>query len=387
MQGLKGRPSATASALGPVAGTSSKGRARVSYAYTEADEEDELESDVEWGGSSTGVGGGKAAKRDRKAERVRAAERLSLGLAPRALLPSERVARIAAGGKGKKKARRTSKGKYEELDSDEDDSELSDDDESFDDEEPRAPKRLRLRDSFFHTTTLRDAFFPASMFAPEAPNKPATSRRSSSRIAYAFGQRLPEAALLQHAEFELHGGVAEELDMDTNPPFSQRRLEHMLLERMGGDGHVVWEGRVVPRSAIEVMQRGPILVKLPVTLPPPAAVAAPVAAPLPPPPARVITAPPPPTVAPVSRPPVDVSVVIPARPRRSSTAATNRPSLPISTAPTPPSAPVAMRPSSTVALSAPARSGFAPPRAAADAALPGPAPSFGGGRGEDMELD
>ncbi|KDE04105.1 hypothetical protein MVLG_05475 [Microbotryum lychnidis-dioicae p1A1 Lamole] len=114
---------------------------------------------------------------------------------------------------------------------------------------PRArplPKRIRLKDSFFTSTALRDAYM-LQMHQPSSddPSAPGgNGRRSSSRTSYAFGQRFPEAIVMRQYEFELHGSG----------------LEEMVLERDGeaGKDKVVFEGRIVPRTAIEVLSRGPI---------------------------------------------------------------------------------------------------------------------------------
>ena len=71
-------------------GTSSKGRPRTTYASYDDEEEEEYEDDAGEGRRRS------TAKRDRKAERARAAERIRLGLPPRASLDK------AARGGGKR---------------------------------------------------------------------------------------------------------------------------------------------------------------------------------------------------------------------------------------------------------------------------------------------
>ncbi|GAA5887344.1 hypothetical protein JCM6882_002498 [Rhodosporidiobolus microsporus] len=149
------------------------------------------------------------------------------------------------------------------------------------------PVRLRLRDSFFSSAALRDSVMAPYYAAREAAKAAATAaaaaaaatgtggsaptttttttpsapraRRSSARVAYAFGQRLPDAALLQHAEFEPHGGVAGDSE-DEFEGHSRTRLEDMLRERMERNGaKVVILGRqVIPKSALDAWALGPI---------------------------------------------------------------------------------------------------------------------------------
>jgi len=133
---------------------------------------------------------------------------------------------------------------------------------------PSKPPRIRLKNSFFQTPSLRDQLFPKqvilSQFKPSSSTPSAESglskqkkenrRRSSSRVAYAFGHRLPDAALLKQAEFEPHGGGGK-----STP------LEEMVLARMvkrgEGDEFVVLGGRLLPKSAVDAWRIDPVRVK------------------------------------------------------------------------------------------------------------------------------
>lgn len=227
------------------------------------DEQEEEEEEDEGYGESSRSGGreGRAGpKRDRKAERARAEERVRHGIPAR----SNRSVDTS------RKRRRSSR-EGEEEEGDWEDNDLEDDEPE--DRRParprrvqqlaqikaaKAPRRIRLPDSFFQTRALRDSFL-ATLAPPPSTDAPSSStRRSSSRLAYAFGQRLPDAALLRVGEFELFGGVAGD-DSDSNPGNTARRLEEMVVEREGEEKAEVWGGRVVPKSALEVERRGPII--------------------------------------------------------------------------------------------------------------------------------
>lgn len=204
--------------------------------YTSSDESDY--------GDMRGGDNQRQRKRDRKAELARAAERVKLGLPPRSKLP----------GDPKRERRRRSSNTHRSRAGDSETEDEDEDDSEEDESTPRArrnitsshhrPRRIRLPDSFFATSALRDQALAA-----------ANSRRSSSRLQYAFGQRLPEQVLYTQ-EFELFGGVAED-ESDLFDGNSSRRLEEMVAERQG-DSAAVWGGRVVPKSALTALQFGPI---------------------------------------------------------------------------------------------------------------------------------
>lgn len=250
----------------------SKGKSASSrFSYAEADSEDdeaefddddeEDEEDGGYGESSRGRREGRAGpKRDRPAERARAKERIRLGIPPRSNKPVDF---------GRKRRRLSREGEEEEGDWEDNDLEDGDEEQGQRPARPRrvqqlqqmkaskAPRRIRLPDSFFQTRALRDSFL--ATLAPPSTDAPSSStRRSSSRLAYAFGQRLPDTALLRVGEFELFGGVAGD-ESDSNPGNTSRRLEEMVVEREGEEKTEVWGGRVVPKSALEVERRGPII--------------------------------------------------------------------------------------------------------------------------------
>ncbi|KAI5481653.1 hypothetical protein MNV49_002879 [Pseudohyphozyma bogoriensis] len=175
-------------------------------------------------------------KRDRKAERARAAERIRLGLPPRSKLED-----FVPGGKGKEKA----------LDSDDDDDadEMEVDELSTGGKEdrvtpkastPRVNKRL-LKDTFFDSEALR-----ASVM--DGPN--AKGRRSSGRVCWAFGQRVLDSQF-PTKEFELYGGISGD-ESDADHP----RLEELLRRRQHGETSsprarrrsVVRNGVAIPES-------------------------------------------------------------------------------------------------------------------------------------------
>ncbi|GAA5844185.1 hypothetical protein JCM5353_000276 [Sporobolomyces roseus] len=140
---------------------------------------------------------------------------------------------------------------------------------------PSKPPRIRLKNSFFQTPSLRDQLFPkaailsqfktsTSNLTPSAESglkqKKENRRRSSSRVAYAFGHRLPDAALMKQAEFEPHGGGSQGSKGKKGTP-----LEEMVLERMvkrgEGDEVVVLGGRLLPKSAVDAWRIDPVRVK------------------------------------------------------------------------------------------------------------------------------
>ncbi|BGP23196.1 proteophosphoglycan 5 [Rhodotorula toruloides] len=209
----------------------------------------------------------KGPKRDRKAERERAEMRRKMGLKPRASIDKAR------GGEGEgRKARRSGRAtarrqSYAEDEDDEDDEGTDADAEGEDWGEefwgggeatrnhsgkPAELVRLRLPDSFFHSAALRD-----SVISSQGPN----ARRSSSRVAYAFGQRLPDHALLRQVEFELHGGISGDAE-DDEEGHSRMSLEQLVSMRMQTHGEevVVLDGRVLPKSAVDAWSKDPLLV-------------------------------------------------------------------------------------------------------------------------------
>lgn len=201
----------------------------------------------------------KGPKRDRKAERARAEERKKLGLPPRASLEKALTgssARVPKVGK-----RRSARQSYAAEDDEEEDEEDDEADEWDDvDSETGRPTRAsaaplvrkRLIDSFFHSASLRDSVMAA--------HQKQGGRRSSSRVAYAFGQRLPDAALLHYSEFAPHGGVTGDSD-DDDEGYSRVALEEMVQHRSlerHGEKLVLLDGRVLPQSALDVWRDGPL---------------------------------------------------------------------------------------------------------------------------------
>ena len=257
-------------------GGQSKQRSRISYAEADTDDEEEDEEgerDYYYEHEPAQSRSGKGQKRDRAAEKARAQERVRLGYPARSSYPVNISDRIDT----TKRRRRRSKSEEEDEEAD---SEDNDDQEADDDAEDRSHvtrprhavqlqsrrrrasrgehRRIRLPDSFFHTEASRDLYL--STLQPSDPGAPGSSRRSSSRLAFAFGQRLPDAALLRYQEFELFGGVAEdETDQETGN--TGRRLEDMVVERLGVANAEVWGGRVVPKSALDAERRGPIVIR------------------------------------------------------------------------------------------------------------------------------
>ncbi|GAA5974254.1 hypothetical protein JCM11641_003357 [Rhodosporidiobolus odoratus] len=241
-------------------------------------------------------------KRDRRAEKARAAERKRLGLAPRA-----NIEKHLYGTKVQKKpARRASHGvSYAEDENEEEEDELTENDDELTELEDgedgeggeegegdgwdetdsetgevrrkKPPVRKRLRDSFFESASLRDSVMGGIVYptrsiwapsssstippSPAAPIKPQPSRprRSSSRVAYAFGQRLPDVSLLRKGDFELHGGIGADSE-DECEGHSRTKLEDMVRERMAKQGEdvVVLDGTVLPKSALDAWALGPI---------------------------------------------------------------------------------------------------------------------------------
>ncbi|GAA5823757.1 hypothetical protein JCM3770_005550 [Rhodotorula araucariae] len=216
----------------------------------------------------------KGPKRDRRAERARAEERKRLGLPPRASIVKALTGKSGIVKKASEARRRRSSRTFAAED-DDDDEATSEEDEDLDADEvdewdgydtetgrPLRPStshssaplvRKRLVDSFFHSAALRDA-----VMASHGPN----ARRASTRVAYAFGQRLPDAALLHVAEFEPRGGVAGDED-DDDEGYSRTTLEAMVQQRSlerHGENTVLLDGRVLPKSALDVWRDGPLTV-------------------------------------------------------------------------------------------------------------------------------
>ncbi|GAA5834947.1 hypothetical protein JCM9279_007153 [Rhodotorula babjevae] len=277
-----GAPSAPAAPASPR--RASRSSAVAVGPSAEDDEDDELLSDDADPSRYTIRGElRKGPKRDRRAERARAEERKRLGLPPRASITKALTGKsgIQRRSGGRKRASRSYGDGYGDEDEDEDE-EMDDEDGEAGEEEfggdeagrdewdgydsetgrplrpttSRAPVQLvrrRLPDSFFHSASLRDA-----VMASHGPN----ARRASTRVAYAFGERLPDAALLHVAEFEPRGGVAGDED-DDEEGYSRTTLEAMVQERSlerHGETMVLLDGRVLPKSALDVWRDGPLAV-------------------------------------------------------------------------------------------------------------------------------
>ena len=259
----------------------------------------------------------KGPKRDRKAERERAEERRKLGLKPRSSIDkataqlrvgtspavSTTTATVTATGtkvlpphrSPAKRVRRSSRAGVSYAETDDDDDEDDDDEEEvdeLDDDEDAilangtgadanarqgtsniiaaaAPARAklvrkRLPDSFFHSAALRDAVMASHHHNPTngsngSTNAAAPRRRASSRVSYAFGQRLPDQALVRQVEFEPHGGVSNDA-WDEEEGHSRTTLEEMVRLRMErlGEEVVVLGGHVLPKSAVDAWSKDPL---------------------------------------------------------------------------------------------------------------------------------
>ncbi|KAL8287057.1 hypothetical protein RQP46_004063 [Phenoliferia psychrophenolica] len=232
-------------------------------------------------------------KRDRTAERGRAAERIRLHLPPR--VDISKAATNSHSSSTKKRARRRASATQPSRkrtrnvemgrDSDFESQQATEEDEDDDlDEEGQwtpvvgnvaqllaaeghditksavsaaahlAARRLRLRDSFFSSEALRDAVVPIE------GNQ--IGRRSSGRVAYAFGQRAPDHALARQFEFEPRGGNEDGADETVSPS-----LEELVSRRRRDGGHGEDEQRrmsffvngvSVPNSALDVLSTGPL---------------------------------------------------------------------------------------------------------------------------------
>ena len=285
-----GAPSASASASVPASPRRAGGRRplAVTAGGAGADEDDELASsgDEDDADASRYTIRGelrKGPKRDRRAERARAEERRRLGLPPRAsiakaLTGKSGIQRRASGRKRAERRKSYADGDDDDEEEEEEDEETPDEEEEGGEGEGQADEwdgcdsetgrplrrsassrsaaplvRKRLPDSFFHSATLRDA-----VMASHGPN----ARRASTRVAYAFGERLPDAALLRVVEFEPRGGVAGDED-DDDEGFSRVTLEAMVQRRSlerHGETMVLLDGRVLPKSALDVWRDGPLAV-------------------------------------------------------------------------------------------------------------------------------
>ena len=259
----------------------------------------------------------KGPKRDRKAERERAEERRKLGLKPRSSIDKATAQLQLRAGVGSpaatttttnatgtkvlppnrspaKRVRRSSRAGVSYAETDDDDDEADDEEEvdELDDDEdatiangtgddanarqgtsnpnaagtapPRAKLvRKRLPDSFFHSAALRDAVMASHHNPTNGPNgstnAAAPRRRASSRVSYAFGQRLPDQALVRQVEFEPHGGVSNDA-WDEEEGHSRTTLEEMVrlrMERLGEEA-VVLGGHVLPKSAVDAWSKDPL---------------------------------------------------------------------------------------------------------------------------------
>ncbi|KAM0754378.1 hypothetical protein T439DRAFT_376873 [Meredithblackwellia eburnea MCA 4105] len=197
-------------------------------------------------------------KRDRRLEKERSEERKRLGLGPRDSLPGDIGANGAGEPQRKKKKKKRSNPEMDRDSQDErnmsDGNDEEDEEDEYDgmDEEGRlrqqmyaAQRRLRLPDSFFSSEALRDSV------AAMANSK--SGRRSSGRVMYAFGTRLPDQALANRYDFELRGGQDEsDYEDEMNLP-----LEEMVRKRLG-DHTVMINGIPIPPSALEVLANGPL---------------------------------------------------------------------------------------------------------------------------------
>lgn len=248
----------------------------------------------------------KGPKRDRKAERERAEERRKLGLKPRSSIDKATaqlqvragMATTAVGTKvlppnrsPAKRVRRSSRAgvSYAETDDDEDDEDQLDEDEDEDatmangtGDDANAGRqatsktkinaatassscanlvRKRLPDSFFQSAALRDAVMASHQGPANGPNgsNDGPQRRASSRVSYAFGQRLPDRALVRQVEFEPHGGVSNDA-WDDEEGHTRTTLEEMVrlrMERLGEEA-VVLGGHVLPKSAVDAWSKDPL---------------------------------------------------------------------------------------------------------------------------------
>lgn len=188
--------------------------------YTEHDDDDDADEDQ--GNDSDAEGrlqdegnefGHHTVKRDRKAERDRAAERIRLGLPPRASIEKAAGASKKSKLKLKLNAKHRNRERFEspmEVDSASDDQGK----ESRSTSAHTGNPRRRIKDSFFESEALRESVMSTA------------GRRSSGRVAYAFGQRVLDSVFFS-SEFELHGGRDGEHDGEL--------LEEMVRRREGED--------------------------------------------------------------------------------------------------------------------------------------------------------
>lgn len=105
------------------------------------------------------------------------------------------------------------------------------------------PNPTRLLNTFFQSEILRESVAVASK----------TNRKRSSRLAYAFGHRLPDAASVRKV-FEPVGGISDD---------DQEPLEDFVRTREGcnigggGSTKVIISGILIPASALDVLSNGP----------------------------------------------------------------------------------------------------------------------------------
>lgn len=247
------------SALGGGRNSSSHARAKKGKArYVEMDDEDDSPSESE----DESEDEGRYVRRDRKAETARAKERTALGLPTRGSMAHLEAARGHRDGKivGKKRKKRN-----DEMGRDSEAEERDDDSESGSDTDPRRKARRssgsrRLTDSFFTSEALRDKFILDST----------SKRRSSGRVIYAFGQRLPDVALERQAEFVLFGGTAS--SNKRRATTHERPLDELVKDRIaarlaqeGGidaptppESFVIYNGVSVPSSSIAALTNTPL---------------------------------------------------------------------------------------------------------------------------------
>lgn len=131
---------------------------------------------------------------------------------------------------------------------------------------PRRGQQKQL-DSFYTSVEFRNSIM--DNFSLSSTTTTSNGRRASSRLSFAFGQRVPDFVLAQQSEFELHGGGPGE------------KLEDMVLRRSnkikrslaGEEGNEyneneveatrVFGGVVVPASAMAIQSR---IIVVPVTI-------------------------------------------------------------------------------------------------------------------------
>lgn len=156
----------------------------------------------------------------------------------------------------------------EELSSDEEAEDEDDDDQTSRAVVNVGAGRLRLPDSFFSSEALRDSVALAA--------NAKSGRRSSGRVLYAFGTRIPDQALARRFDFLPRGGEEfPSLESEKHLPLEEmvRRRADPTSSSSRDDAAVTWvDGVVVPRSALAVLADGPLQWReQPRSSPPPAA--------------------------------------------------------------------------------------------------------------------